>query len=99
MSGAKLNTIGFARRRVDGRAKVTGQTRFADDVVLARTVHCKLLRSKVPHARIRGVDVAAAERYPGVLLVLTGRDFHPVRHPPGEPGRGSALPRAGPVRR
>ena len=33
MSGAKLDVIGIPRRRVDGRAKVTGQTRFADDVV------------------------------------------------------------------
>ena len=77
MSGARTprNTIGKPRRRVDGRAKVTGQTRFADDVVLPRTVHCKLLRSRVPHAVIRSVDTSEAERRPGVLLVLTGRDF------------------------
>ena len=30
----KLEVLGHARRRVDGRAKVTGQTRFADDLVL-----------------------------------------------------------------
>lgn len=69
------NTIGKSRRRVDGRAKVTGATRFADDVALPRTVHCKLLRSRVPHARIRSVDTSKAEKHPGVLLVLTGRDF------------------------
>jgi len=77
MSDARTprNTVGKARRRVDGRAKVTGQTRFADDVVLPRTVHCKLLRSKVPHAIVRSVDTSKAERHPGVLLVLTGKDF------------------------
>jgi 4-hydroxybenzoyl-CoA reductase subunit alpha len=77
MTGARTprNTVGKPRRRVDGRAKVTGQTRFADDVVLPRTVYCKLLRSKVPHAIIRSVDTSEAERRPGVLLVLTGRDF------------------------
>jgi 4-hydroxybenzoyl-CoA reductase subunit alpha len=69
------NTVGKPRRRVDARAKVTGQTRFADDVVLPRTVHCKLLRSKVPFARIKGVDTSRAEAHPGVLLVLTGKDF------------------------
>ncbi len=37
--------IGKPRRRVDGRAKVTGQTRFADDIMLPRMLHCKLLRS------------------------------------------------------
>ena len=69
------NTVGRARRRVDGRAKVTGQTRFADDVALPRTVHCKLLRSKVPHAIVRSVDTSKAGKLPGVLLVLTGDDF------------------------
>jgi 4-hydroxybenzoyl-CoA reductase subunit alpha len=69
------NTVGRARRRVDGRAKVTGQTRFADDIALPRTVHCKLLRSKVPHAVVRSVDTSKAARHPGVLLVLTGDDF------------------------
>ncbi|HJQ98628.1 MAG TPA: molybdopterin cofactor-binding domain-containing protein [Candidatus Polarisedimenticolaceae bacterium] len=70
-----MSTIGKPRRRVDGRAKVTGQTRFADDLNLPRTVHCKLLRSKVPHATIRSIDTSRAETHPGVLLVLTGAHF------------------------
>ncbi|HVG83547.1 MAG TPA: molybdopterin cofactor-binding domain-containing protein [Vicinamibacterales bacterium] len=67
--------IGKARRRVDGRAKVTGQTRFADDVMLPRMVHCKLLRSPVPHARIVRIDTTRAASHPGVHLVLTGDSF------------------------
>jgi len=70
-----MNLIGTSRRRVDARAKVTGQTRFADDLVLPRMAHCKLLRSTVPHARIVSIDASRAEAYPGVYLVLTGRDF------------------------
>ena len=42
-----MNIIGKPRRRVDARAKVTGQTRFADDLTFPRMVHCKLLRSTV----------------------------------------------------
>ena len=67
--------VGKARRRVDGRAKVTGQTRFADDLLPPRTVHCRLLRSTVPHARIRSIDVSRARALDGVHLVLTGDDF------------------------
>jgi len=67
--------IGRPRRRVDARAKVTGQTRFADDLMLPRMVHCKLLRSRVPHAILVRVDTAAAQARDGVLLVLTGRDL------------------------
>jgi 4-hydroxybenzoyl-CoA reductase subunit alpha len=70
-----MNIIGTPRRRVDGRAKVTGQTRFADDVMLPRMAHCKLLRSTMPHARIRRVDVSRALAHPGVYLALTGHDF------------------------
>ena len=72
---AAMNVIGTPRRRVDGRAKVTGQTRFADDLMLPRMLHCKLLRSTVPHARIAAIDVSRALARPGVHLVLTGADF------------------------
>jgi len=69
------SVIGKPRRRVDGRAKVTGQTRFADDLMLPRMLHCKLLRSSVPHARIVRIDTAPAAAHPGVHLVLTGEAF------------------------
>jgi 4-hydroxybenzoyl-CoA reductase alpha subunit len=67
--------IGRARRRVDARAKVTGQTRFADDLMLPRMVHCRLLRSTQPHARIVTIDTARASAIDGVHLVLTGDTF------------------------
>src|SRR3989442_703233 len=67
--------IGVPRRRVDGRAKVTGQTRFADDIMLPRMLHCKLLRSPLPHARVLRIDTTRALAHPGVHLVLTGRDL------------------------
>jgi 4-hydroxybenzoyl-CoA reductase subunit alpha len=71
----RFDVLGKPRRRVDGRAKVTGLTRFADDVVLPRMVHCKLLRSPLPHAVIESIDTSKARAYPGVHLVLTGKDF------------------------
>src|SRR3954462_7266986 len=75
MTPAKPKVIGTPRRRVDGRAKVTGQTKFADDLMLPRMVHCKLLRSTLPHARIVRIDVSRALAHPGVYLALTGADF------------------------
>ncbi len=74
-----LRVIGVPRRRVDGRAKVTGQTRFADDIFLPRMAHCKLLRSPHPHALIRKVDTSRALAHPGVYLVLTGKDL-PIQY-------------------
>src|SRR5437763_12540042 len=70
-----MNIIGRSRRRVDARAKVTGQTRFADDIVLPRMAHAKLLRSPLPHARVVRIDASRALARRGVYLVLTGKDL------------------------
>ena len=86
-----MNIIGKPRRRVDGRAKVTGQTRFADDLMLPRMLHCKLLRSTVPHARIVRIDIVARA---GASRRAAGADRQrlpdPLRHPAGQPGRARA---------
>jgi len=74
-----LRVIGVSRRRIDARAKVTGQTRFADDISLPRIAYCKLLRSPHPHALIKRIDVSRAFAHPGVYLVLTGKDL-PIRY-------------------
>jgi 4-hydroxybenzoyl-CoA reductase subunit alpha len=74
-SERKFNVVGVPRRRVDGRAKVTGRTLFADDLSLPRMLHCKLLRSPLPHAKIVEIDVTRARAMDGVHLVLTGGDL------------------------
>ena len=71
----RFDTVGKPRRRVDGRAKATGQLRFADDLSAPRMLHCKLLRSPHPHAEIKSIDVSRAEKHRGVHLVLTGEQF------------------------
>ncbi len=67
--------VGQPFRRVDGRAKVTGATRFADDLAFPRMCYLKLVRSTVPHARILEIDLEAARALPGVLGFLTGADL------------------------
>ena len=71
----ELALVGRPFRRVDGRDKVTGRTRFADDLVFPRMAYVKLVRSTVPHGRIRALDLARAEAMPGVLGCLVGRDL------------------------
>lgn len=70
--------VGTARPKVDAHAKCTGQTLYADDVVLPRMLWAKLLRSPHPHARIVGIDISKAAALPGVHAVLTGKDL-PIR--------------------
>ena len=78
--GGEVNysVIGKPFPKVDAGAKVTGQAVYADDVVLPRTLHCKILRSPHPHARIKSIDTSAARRIGGLLAVITGADL-PVK--------------------
>ena len=74
-SGNDYKVVGKPFRKVDARAKCTGQTKFADDVVLPRMLFAKLLRSPVPHALIKRIDVSRALKLPGVVAVLTGAEL------------------------
>jgi 4-hydroxybenzoyl-CoA reductase subunit alpha len=74
-NGKPLKVIGKPFRKVDARAKCTGQTKFADDIALPRMVYCKLLRSHEPHAVIKRIDVSKALALSGVLAVITGKDL------------------------
>ena len=64
--------VGTPRPKVDAVAKVTGQTRFADDLSLPRMLWCRMLRSPHPFARITHIDTTHAAALPGVHAVLTG---------------------------
>jgi len=67
--------IGRSPRKVDGMAKTTGVTKFADDLSMPRMLFAKLHRSHVAHARIISIDTSAAENMPGVIAVLTGESL------------------------
>lgn len=67
--------IGTDVRRREGRTKVTGQAEFVDNLVLPGMLHGMVLRSTVPHGRIRRIDTSRARRLPGVRAVLTGADL------------------------
>jgi aerobic carbon-monoxide dehydrogenase large subunit len=62
------------RRREDPRL-ITGTGQFVDDLRIPGCLHVAILRSTHAHARLRGVDGAAARRAPGVIGVFTGRDL------------------------
>jgi aerobic carbon-monoxide dehydrogenase large subunit len=54
---------------------LTGQGRYLDDVAPRDAAHLVFLRSPVAHARITGLDTAAALDMPGVIAVYTAADF------------------------
>jgi 4-hydroxybenzoyl-CoA reductase alpha subunit len=75
----RFSVIGKSLPKIDAWAKVTGDTKFADDLVLPRMAFGKILRSPHPHARIKSIDTTRAAALPGVYAVITGRDLPRVK--------------------
>jgi aerobic carbon-monoxide dehydrogenase large subunit len=72
---ATSTRIGQPVRRREDMRLVTGNGSYADDVNLPGQAYAAMVRSPHAHARIRAIDTEAAMAAPGVLAVLTGRDF------------------------
>ena len=81
LSTREYDVIGTRPIRHDGADKVTGRALFGGDVQPPGLLHGKILRSPHAHARIKSIDTARAEAFPGVRAVLTARDL-----PRTEPG-------------
>jgi CO/xanthine dehydrogenase Mo-binding subunit len=69
------SVVGKSVERTDGRVKVTGTAKYAGDLMAPGMLHGKILRSPLAHARILGIDVSKAKALPGVMAVITGKDF------------------------
>ena len=76
----RFSVIGQSLPKIDAWAKVTGETKFADDLVLPRMAYGKLLRSPHPHALHQAHRHRRAPRaLPGVYAVITGHDLPRVK--------------------
>ena len=69
-----IRYIGKEVNRVEDPALVSGTAQFIDNFSLPNMVHCAILRSPHPHARIVRVDTSAAGALEGVVAVLTPED-------------------------
>ena len=79
MNKHEFTVIGRPLPKIDAWAKVVGETRYADDLVMARMAHGKLLRSIHPHALIKLIDTSRTRALPGVYAVITGADLPRVK--------------------
>jgi len=75
----RFTVVGQPLPKIDAWGKVTGDTRYADDLVLPRLAFGKLLRSPHAHARITRIDTTRARALPGVYAVITGADLPRVK--------------------
>jgi CO/xanthine dehydrogenase Mo-binding subunit len=72
---AEYEVVGKPVERTDGRVKATGKARYAGDLVAPGMLHGKILRSPFAHARILDIDTSKASKLPGVMAVITGKNF------------------------
>lgn len=82
----------FVGRRVpmrEARERVDGRLKFTINHAVPGQLHAGVFRSTVAHGRIRRLDTGPAERAPGVVAVLTGRDLD---DPTINPAYGPVLP-------
>lgn len=78
MSVAPTRNVGQSIARLEAREKVTGGTEYVHHLNLPGMLHGKILRSTVPHARIKHIDVTAAAAVEGVYRVVTIDDIRTV---------------------
>jgi carbon-monoxide dehydrogenase large subunit len=72
--------VGQPLRRVEDKRFLTGKGRFVADVRAHDAAHAAFVRSPHAHARIDGIDTSAAAAMPGVLTIVTGRDWEDAGH-------------------
>jgi len=82
-----LTYIGKSIPRREDLRLITGAGRYTDDIRLPGELHARFVRSPFPHARLLGIDTAAARAAPGVVAVLTVADYRadggrPMAHAP-----------------
>ena len=69
-----MNTASNKGWRNDANAKVTGRTKYTDDLKFARLLHAAPVYSDHVHARIIRISTEDAAKAQGVIRVLTARD-------------------------
>ncbi|MCD4817314.1 MAG: xanthine dehydrogenase family protein molybdopterin-binding subunit [Candidatus Cloacimonetes bacterium] len=71
-----LKYVGKPVVRIDGREKVSGATRYTDDLDFGpNLLYAVIFESTEAHAKILKINTSLAEAYPGVIKVFTGKDF------------------------
>ncbi len=67
--------VGGSARRIDTLGKVTGRTRYVEDMAPPGLLYAKVLRSPHHHARLLSLAVEEAAALPGVVRIITAADI------------------------
>jgi carbon-monoxide dehydrogenase large subunit len=76
--GGRPTLVGVRVPRIEDDRLVTGRGCYVADVRLPRMLDAAIVRSQVPHGRVRGIDAGAALALDGVHAVFGGADLDDV---------------------
>ena len=66
----KRRLLGTRVQRLDGPEKATGRAKYSLDINRPGMLHGMILRCPHAHAKIKSLDIAPAEKMPGVKAVI-----------------------------
>src|SRR5712671_5423215 len=69
-----MKVVGKGALRLDALGKVTGDTKYGQDLFSKKFLFAKVLRAAHPHAEILKIDTSAAKKLAGVVTVLTHKN-------------------------
>jgi len=75
---AVFQGIGASVRRTEDLRFISGKGNYTDDINRPGQTYTIFKRSDRPHAKITGIDSAAASAMPGVVAIFTAADFASV---------------------
>ncbi len=67
--------VGVGHPYIEATKKVQGIAEYADDIRIKNVLHCKFLRSPLPHAVIENIDTSRALQLDGVKYIVTGSEL------------------------
>lgn len=81
----RFKVLGTSQPKLEALSRVNGEAKYTADLKVPGMLYGATARSTVPHALIKAIDTSDAERYPGVVRVLTWKDV------PGENAYGKRI--------
>ena len=74
-----MNYVGASVKRKEDNRLLRGSGRFVGDVQRPGMLHAAILRSSLPHGKLKKIDTGRARKCPGVVAIITFGDLGNVK--------------------
>jgi len=91
---ADFSIMGKSYLRRDAHEKVTGKAQYSGDIRLPGMKYARILRPPAHGAKLQKIDLAGAEKIPGVQIIRSGNLIAVLHELPDEAGKALAAAKA-----